>query len=374
MTSGSGYLEQLSSCQTPQSLATELKKIIVDNVLEPGSRLPSIRDLSQLTGLSRGQVSQVLTVLRGEGWVEQRQGSGTYVSSDTGRVMRNPPRSTRIGVVLPTWDPTASHYEVGGILKGIFEGSSSGQYRIEIVHGNGDAQGQYDFADYLLTLGLGGLIWVQPSYDLPMSLPRIIMAKMPVVLVGRTFPSLPVPVVAWDASELGRAVADWMVHHRRKHLICMVGPRDDVITANLVDALRAALKGKGIPLPDEQILTVRMGHVEHFYSVDLSRCATSFLEDNRGFDAVYSHYPDCLSQLLRLHESGQWCCPDNYLHIHFCRATLPDTPAWHRMPISIVELPHEIVGREAVRRLEEAWGTVPSGKPERIKPVLFDAY
>ena len=80
------------------------------------------------------------------------------------------------------------------------------------------------------------------------------------------------------------------------------------------------------------------------------------------------------SQLLRLHESGQWCCPDNYLHIHFCRATLPDTPAWHRMPISIVELPHEIVGREAVRRLEEAWGTVPSGKPERIKPVLFDAY
>jgi len=372
MNSDSEQFSRLSGCRTPRDLATEMRGIISGTSSTPGSKLPSIRRLSELTGLSRGEVCQALTTLRIEGLVEQRRGSGTYVSAGISSQMHT--KLSQIGVILPVWDPTASHYEVGGILRGISERCSRARYRLEIVHGDGDSQRDYSFADELTKLGLHGLIWIQPSYDVPLSLPRILEKGLPLVLVGRGYPSLPIERVGWDERELATQIGDWMLRHGRKHLICMVGPRDDVTTARQIEALRAAFKARGLSLPDEQILTARMGHVEHLFSIDLNKCAVDFLESNRGFDAVYSHYPDRLGQLLRLHESGHWRCPEDFLLLHFCRTTLPDDPCWQRVPISFVELPQEVVGREAVRRLEKLWGLGEDTEPEQINPVLHDAY
>jgi DNA-binding transcriptional MocR family regulator len=62
-----------------QQLAGRLRREIVAGILPPGSRLPSERSIAAAVGVSRSTVVAALDLLRGEGFVESRQGSGTRV-------------------------------------------------------------------------------------------------------------------------------------------------------------------------------------------------------------------------------------------------------------------------------------------------------
>lgn len=60
-------------------IATQIEQLIVAACLAAGTRLPSERDLVQLTGTSRPTVSQAIRILVVKGLVESRRGSGAYV-------------------------------------------------------------------------------------------------------------------------------------------------------------------------------------------------------------------------------------------------------------------------------------------------------
>lgn len=63
------------------AVVDQLKELIEGGQLEPGSRLPSERELCATLGVSRVSLREALRVLQSTGYVETRQGSGTYVSS-----------------------------------------------------------------------------------------------------------------------------------------------------------------------------------------------------------------------------------------------------------------------------------------------------
>ncbi|OYN95746.1 GntR family transcriptional repressor for pyruvate dehydrogenase complex [Propionibacteriaceae bacterium ES.041] len=60
-------------------IAGHIEQLIVTACLTEGTRLPSERDLVQLTGTSRPTVSQAIRILVVKGLVESRRGSGAYV-------------------------------------------------------------------------------------------------------------------------------------------------------------------------------------------------------------------------------------------------------------------------------------------------------
>jgi GntR family transcriptional regulator, transcriptional repressor for pyruvate dehydrogenase complex len=62
-----------------QEIAGQIERLIVSQGLPEGVRLPSERDLAQLTGASRPTVSQAIRILIVKGLVESRRGSGAYV-------------------------------------------------------------------------------------------------------------------------------------------------------------------------------------------------------------------------------------------------------------------------------------------------------
>ena len=73
-----------------------LRLMILDGRLAPGSRLPANRILAQDLSLSRNTVATALQQLLAEGYVETRQGDGTYVAAempDAGPERRLPERS-----------------------------------------------------------------------------------------------------------------------------------------------------------------------------------------------------------------------------------------------------------------------------------------
>ncbi|MGO7624393.1 FadR/GntR family transcriptional regulator, partial [Rhizobium ruizarguesonis] len=73
------------------NLADEAIEAIRDDILgkrwEVGEKLPNEASLSAMLSVSRGTVSEAVRVLASQGYIETRQGSGTYVraTSDAGR-------------------------------------------------------------------------------------------------------------------------------------------------------------------------------------------------------------------------------------------------------------------------------------------------
>jgi GntR family transcriptional repressor for pyruvate dehydrogenase complex len=62
-----------------EEIAGQIGHLIVSARLPEGARLPSERDLAQLTGASRPTVSQAIRILIVRGLAESRRGSGAYV-------------------------------------------------------------------------------------------------------------------------------------------------------------------------------------------------------------------------------------------------------------------------------------------------------
>jgi GntR family transcriptional regulator len=60
--------------------ANNLREHITEGGVNPGNALPSERDLSELTGISRVTVRKGIDKLIGEGLLFRKQGSGTYVA------------------------------------------------------------------------------------------------------------------------------------------------------------------------------------------------------------------------------------------------------------------------------------------------------
>lgn len=64
-----------------RALQDEIRRLIETRVLLPGQKLPPSRDLAQRLSLARGAVVAAYEQLAADGYVETRQGAGTYVGA-----------------------------------------------------------------------------------------------------------------------------------------------------------------------------------------------------------------------------------------------------------------------------------------------------
>ena len=73
-----------------EEIVEQIKALIARGELKPGDRIPSERDLATMLGVSRPSVREALTVLEANGFVESRQGGGTYVRALTETSITDP--------------------------------------------------------------------------------------------------------------------------------------------------------------------------------------------------------------------------------------------------------------------------------------------
>ena len=92
-------------------LFEELKRRILQGEYQNGQRLPGENEMAGEFAMSRQTVRQALSLLEQEGFIQRRQGSGTYVR----RVERRRERSWNVGV-MATY---ISEYIFPSILRGI---------------------------------------------------------------------------------------------------------------------------------------------------------------------------------------------------------------------------------------------------------------
>ena len=99
-----------------EEIVDQIKELISRGDLRPGQRIPSERELASLLGVSRPSVREAIMVLEAMGFLESRQGGGTYVRSLADVTMADPlanmverrdPRMlhalTEVRIGLETW-------------------------------------------------------------------------------------------------------------------------------------------------------------------------------------------------------------------------------------------------------------------------------
>ena len=64
-----------------EEIVGQIKELIASGTLSPGEKIPSERELASLLGVSRPSVREAIMVLEALGFLESRQGGGTFVRS-----------------------------------------------------------------------------------------------------------------------------------------------------------------------------------------------------------------------------------------------------------------------------------------------------
>ncbi len=74
-------IEKGSSVPISRQIADQIASLCASGGVEPGERLPSVRELARDLAVNQNTVLRVYERLSGEGLLEMRHGQGTFVSS-----------------------------------------------------------------------------------------------------------------------------------------------------------------------------------------------------------------------------------------------------------------------------------------------------
>jgi GntR family transcriptional repressor for pyruvate dehydrogenase complex len=83
-------LEPIRPKKISEEIVSQIKQLISKGELKPGDRIPSERDLAAMLGVSRPSVREAIMVLEAMGFLESRQGGGTFVKALTAVSIMDP--------------------------------------------------------------------------------------------------------------------------------------------------------------------------------------------------------------------------------------------------------------------------------------------
>ena len=74
-------LKAIKKTRVYEDIVAQLKELIAEGKVKPGEQLPSERELSETFQVSRASVREAIRSLESRGFIEIRQGEGTYIAS-----------------------------------------------------------------------------------------------------------------------------------------------------------------------------------------------------------------------------------------------------------------------------------------------------
>ena len=85
--------QPIQSASVAEATAAQIRELIAEDVLRPGDRLPSERELCEHMQVSRTSLREAVKALISEKLLESRRGAGLFVSAQVGADLTSPLRS-----------------------------------------------------------------------------------------------------------------------------------------------------------------------------------------------------------------------------------------------------------------------------------------
>jgi DNA-binding LacI/PurR family transcriptional regulator len=225
-------MRQAANLQTRMEVLDELRNLA--RTLPPGSRLPTVRELSSQSGMSQHSIQRILTKLRAEGLITAHVGRGTFVGGQpTGDAAKTSARS-----VLTLLYQT--RYERGDIIAQIIHHQLTTELHKSLIL-------TYNDADHVCAMLRAG-----PRYDGCILQPRTSIVPVSLLSVlreiggfaiveSRAFEQVDVDAISLDPATWCQTVLQHLTHLGHRRIAWVIEDRGDYLferTASLFTSFR----------------------------------------------------------------------------------------------------------------------------------------
>ena len=176
--------------------------------LHPGDRLPSEHELAARFGYSRQTIRHAIGTLEADGWLERRQGSGTYATARSVAAQRR----NRTVAVLTTY---LDDYIFPDIIRGIERVLTPAGCSLSLQLTRNGTEREAECLHDILARPVDGLIvegtksaFPNPNLALYQKLAE---RGVPVVFINGGYAGLQAAEVLFDDEEAGRLATDWLL-------------------------------------------------------------------------------------------------------------------------------------------------------------------
>lgn len=189
-------------------LADWIKQKIREDGLEKGDKFYTEHALSDLFSVSRQTVRQAINMLINEGVLESRQGSGTYIASQT---VSKKVSSKTIGVIVTYFD----EYIFPSIINGIESVISEKGYTMHMACTRNDQDSEARALRSMMENEVDGFIIEPTKSALPnnnINIYKEIAEKdIPLIFINSYYPELRFPYISLDDVEAAKMAVDNLI-------------------------------------------------------------------------------------------------------------------------------------------------------------------
>lgn len=240
-------------------IAEKIRLRLASGELKEGSKLSSIREISEAYDVNYLTARQALKYLESLGLVEMQTGRGTYVTSPRAQQMR-------IGVVVPD----LAYRVNSGISKGIREETTSRDVTPIFMDYHNDVRVEVTYLDRLVAEKFtGALVYPSLEADTPRQLLKMILGGFPLVFVDRAPPEMPCWLISSDDYQIGRLAARHLIEAGARTLACVGSPfpnlqervrgfREEANELGVAVPSSRMPSSEGVPVEGSQFITTNL--------------------------------------------------------------------------------------------------------------------
>lgn len=275
----------------------------IDNgTLKPGSKIPSENELCEMFDLSRQTIRHAIEVMAGDGLLESRRGSGTYVADQ-----RADDSLRSVVAVVTTY---VDDYIFPSTIRGIESTLSEKGYSIQISFTNNTVNKERQILlDVLDRKDIAGIIMEPVKSALPnpnMDLyKRIVDRGIKVLFINSFYPELDLPHVSINDEECAYKAVKALINAGHKDIGCILKLDDGQGRERYRGYLRAMTEF-GFPFTYD--------HVNFIDTIDIkdgARALSRVKERLKGCSAVFCYNDQVAGMLMQILSEDGLKLPDD---------------------------------------------------------------
>jgi len=219
---GKLYLEEMPKMSQPKYIMVknEIKQWILEGKYPVGSKIPSESQIQEKYKFSRHTVRLAISELVNEGYLQKKQGAGTFVSN---RFVNGQTNATKTIGLITTY---VSEYIFPSIIRGVESELSQEQYTLMLSSTHNNVQREKMSLETMLQQNVDGLIieptkssYLNPNLNYYL---QIVQNKIPLLMLHAKYEELDVPVIAMDDVQAGKIATDYLIDLQHEDIAIII--------------------------------------------------------------------------------------------------------------------------------------------------------
>ena len=239
-----------------------IKDQIISGNSSYGEKFYSENELSQMFSISRQTVRQAVGQLNAQGYLERRQGSGTYVIYEP-RTMRE--KTMNIAVISTYLDD----YIFANIIKGIERMLTRNRYSMQLTFTHNRVEKEARALESMLEKDIDGLIIEPTKSGLPNPNKKLYneikRKNIPVVFFNARYPDMDYPCISMDDRMAGYLVTKYLADAGHRKIAAMF-QSDDMQGHLRYSGYLEALSSSGLDIKSDRILWYTTEHKKYLFN------------------------------------------------------------------------------------------------------------